>query len=88
MDEIVRKLEEAPASATPLGGPAGRSEPRYRVVAEWLGGQRKRAEVWGETADGTRRGSRWAMESDEGKAIGGDDTAPSPLAYFSAGLAL
>ncbi len=88
MSDIVSKLEEAPPGAAAPRGPRGRSEPRYRVFADWLGGQRKRAEVWGETPEGERRGSRWRMESDEGKAIGGEDTAPSPLAYFSAGLAL
>ncbi|MEM8936547.1 MAG: OsmC family protein [Pseudomonadota bacterium] len=31
--------------------------------------------------------SDWEIECDEGKAGGGDDTAPAPLMYFSAGVA-
>jgi hypothetical protein len=87
MAEIVRKLEEAPAQPPPPSGPPGQTEIRIRVAAETRGGQRKRAEVWGETATGARRNSRWEMHCDEGKAIGGEDTAPPPLAYFSAGIA-
>lgn len=83
MEEIVKKLEEAPAQAQPHSG----GEIRVRVRAETLGGQRKRAEVWGETATGARRNSSWQMLCDEGRSIGGDDTAPPPLAYFSAGIA-
>ena len=88
MGEIVRRLDPPPASPPRRSATPGRSEPRYRVVAEWLGTQRKRAQVWGETADGERRNSRWEMESDEAAPGGGTDAAPSPLAYFSAGLAL
>jgi len=85
--DIVRKLEEAPAQAPPAAGPAGGNEIRIRVSAETLGGQKKRGEVWGETATGARRNSRWEMFCDEGRAIGGEDTAPPPLAFFSAGIA-
>ena len=81
--EIVKKLEEAPPPSPRQPG----DEIRVRVQAESLGGQRKRAEVWGETSTGARRNSRWQMFCDEGKSIGGDDTAPPPLAYFSAGIA-
>ena len=87
MAEIVRKLEEAPAQGPPQSGPPGVMEIRIRVNAETQGGQKKRAEVWGETVSGTPRNSRWEMHCDEGKPVGGEDTAPPPLAYFSAGLA-
>jgi hypothetical protein len=50
-------------------------------------GPKEEAEVWGETATGARRNSRWEMHSDEGAALGGEDTAPPPLAYFSAAIA-
>ena len=87
MAEIVRKLEEAPSQVPAQSGPPGIMEIRIRVNAETQGGQKKRAEVWGETVTGARRNSRWEMHCDEGEAVGGDDTAPPPLAYFSAGLA-
>jgi hypothetical protein len=87
MAEIVRKLEEAPAQAPAQGGTPGAAEIRIRVNAETLGGQKKRAQVWGETAAGATRNSRWEMHCDEGRGIGGEDTAPPPLAYFSAGIA-
>ena len=48
--------------------------------------QKKQAEVWSEVS-GQPAGSRWAIQCDEGARVGGDDTAPPPLAYFSAGLA-
>jgi hypothetical protein len=31
--------------------------------------------------------SSWEMFCDEGQRVGGQDTAPPPLAYFSAGIA-
>lgn len=86
MAEIVRKLEGAPAVAPRAGGPPGTNEIRIRVSAECLGGQKKRGEVWGETATGAMRNSRWEMLCDEGTAVGGEDTAPPPLAYLSAGI--
>ena len=57
------------------------------MTAEALGAQRKRASVWSESAEGVRRSSLWQMFCDEVKATGGEDSAPSPLAYFSAGIA-
>jgi hypothetical protein len=86
--DIVRRLDPAPQPTPETSETRGRHEPRYRVVAEWEGGQRKRAQVWGETAAGERRNSRWELQSDESVAVGGQDAAPSPLGYFSAGLAL
>jgi hypothetical protein len=88
MAEIVRKVKEAaPVSAIPTG-PAGSLDRdiRIRVEARTTTRQKKEAEVWSEVG-GQPAGSRWAIECDEGTRIGGDDTAPPPLAYFSAGLA-
>jgi len=88
MNHIVRKLQDAPAvqPAAPGGASAG-MEIAIRVSAQSLSGQKKRAEVWGETSDGQTRNSRWEMLCDEGKRIGGEDSAPPPLAYFSAVIA-
>lgn len=88
MQEIVKKVAEAaPASAAPTGQPGSLDrEIRLRVRAKTMGRQTKQAEVWSEVS-GQPAGSRWAIQCDEGTRIGGDDTAPPPLAYFSAGLA-
>jgi len=88
MDEIVKKVvEAAPASAAPTSQPGSLDrEIRLRVHATTLGRQKKQAEVWSEVS-GQPAGSRWAIQCDEGTRVGGDDTAPPPLAYFSAGLA-
>ena len=88
MDEIVKKVAEAaPASAAPTGQPGSLNrEIRLRVRAQTIGRQKKQAEVWSEVG-GQPAGSRWAIQCDEGARVGGDDTAPPPLAYFSAGLA-
>ena len=88
MDEIVKKIVEAvPASAVPTGQPGSLDrEIRLHVHATTLGRQKKQAEVWSEVS-GQPAGSRWAISCDEGTRVGGDDTAPPPLAYFSAGLA-
>ena len=81
MEEIVRKIE-AVESALGLGGADGaRREIVITVEAETLGRQRKRARVQ------AGRGSAFEMLSDEGQYLGGDDSAPPPLAYFSAGVA-
>ena len=88
MDEIVKKVVEAvPASAAPTGQPGSLDrEIRLRVQATTLDRQKKQAEVWSEVS-GQPAGSRWAIRCDEGTRVGGDDSAPPPLAYFSAGLA-
>jgi hypothetical protein len=88
MDEIVKKVAEAShGSAAPTGQPGSLDrEIRLRVQARTMGRQQKQAEVWSEVS-GQPAGSRWAIQCDEGTRVGGDDTAPPPLAYFSAGLA-
>jgi len=88
MDEIVKKvMEAAPPSAAPSGPPGSLDrEIRLHVQATTLSRQKKQAEVWSEVR-GQPAGSRWALQCDEGTRIGGDDTAPPPLAYFSAAIA-
>jgi hypothetical protein len=88
MDEIVKKVAEAAAgSSAPTGAPGSLDrEIRFRVQARTLDRQKKEAEVWNEVS-GQPAGSRWAILCDEGTRIGGDDSAPPPLAYFSAALA-
>jgi hypothetical protein len=85
MEEIVRKIA-AGASAAPEqreAGQAGVQEIRIHVSAESLGKMKKRAVVKSGRADS----SAWEILCDEGKRIGGDDSAPAPLAYYSAGIA-
>lgn len=88
MQEIVKKVAEAaPAPAAPTGQPGSLDRDiRIRVRAKTTDRQKKQAEVWSEVG-GQPAGSRWAIQCDEGTRIGGDDTAPPPLAYFSAALA-
>ncbi len=82
MEEIVRKLAAgAPTSERPQLGAA--MEIRIQVNAESLGKMKKRAVVKGMRADS----SSWEMLCDEGERVGGEDSAPPPLAYFSAGIA-
>jgi hypothetical protein len=87
MDEIVRKVAEAAPGSPPAASPGSLDrEIRFRVRAKTTSRQKKEAEVWNEIS-GQPAGSRWAILCDEGTRIGGDDTAPPPLAYFSAALA-
>jgi hypothetical protein len=93
MSEIVRKIQPAQTTAgagaaNASGAQAGSLDRniRFRVVATTEAGQKKRAEVWSE-ASGGPASSRWSIECDEGARLGGGDSAPSPLAYFSAGVA-
>jgi hypothetical protein len=88
MAEIVRKVESAPSADARATGAAGNLDRdiRFRVTASTEGGQKKRAEVWSE-ASGRPASSRWSIECDESTRLGGEDSAPSPLAYFSAGVA-
>ncbi len=81
MEEIVRKVETQESTAGPVAQDGIRREIVIEVEAETLERQRKLARVR------SRNGSTFEMICDEGTRIGGDDTAPSPLAYFSAGVA-
>ncbi len=87
---IVRKDEEAEV-ATPMldqildsahGSQEGR-EVRVRLTAESRDNMKKRALVTLE-APGFGTFSMWC---DEGTSMGGGDSAPAPLAYFSAAIA-
>lgn len=82
MGEIVRKVEtREQASRTTGGDGSSRREIVITLQAETLDGQQKLARVR------AGRGSTFEVLCDEGTHLGGDDAAPSPLAYFSAGVA-
>ncbi len=83
MEEIVRKVQEGESVPNAARQDGVRREIVIEVEAETLERQRKLARV--RAGGGT--GSTFEMICDEGVRIGGDDTAPSPLAYFSAGVA-
>lgn len=80
MEHIVRKMEEAPP--TP-GKPdeQGRRTITLHVEAETQDRQLKHAVISGGST------SPFEVYCDEGAYLGGDDSAPSPLAYFSLGIA-
>ena len=81
MEQIVRKIELKESDPC-LGVQDGsRREIVISLEAETLDRQKKIARVH------AGRGSTFEMLSDEGQYLGGDDTAPPPLAYFSAGIA-
>ena len=88
MDEIVKKLE-SPASKTRSEDTPGSltesqdRELRVRLSAESLKDMKKQATVTLEAPEG----STWSIVCDEGAYLGGDDTAPPPLVYFSAAVA-
>ena len=87
MDEIVKK-DEPPAFKTGSDDTLGSlkesqdRELRVRLSAEPLEGI-KQATVTLEAPEG----STWSIVCDEGAYLGGDDTAPPPLEYFSAAVA-
>ena len=63
--------------------PQERKEIRVRVNAESREGMKKRA-LAGMEVPGFSTFSMWC---DEGLSMGGDDSAPAPLAYFAAAIA-
>ena len=84
MDQIVTRVESTgtvPPSRIPKGDPSTRREITIQVEAETLERQLKRAVIQGGT------GSAFEIYCDEGTPLGGDDSAPPPLMYFSAGVA-
>ena len=83
MEQIVRKLESTDGAMVQQAAPQDgtRRDIIIRVEAETLARQQKRAVVK------TARGGGFEIYCDEGTQLGGDDEAPPPLAYFSAGIA-
>lgn len=88
MDEIIKKVASRTAKAGP-GSVPGSLQPhqdrelRVSLKAESLDGMKKRAIVTLEQPEG----STFSIICDEGAYLGGEDTAPPPLAYFSAAIA-
>ena len=88
MDEIVKKLVSRSAKPAP-GNVPGSLQPnqdrelRVAIEAESLAGMKKRAIVTLEQPEG----STFSIICDEGAYLAGEDSAPPPLAYFSAGIA-
>jgi len=88
MDEIIKKVVSRAAKPGP-GSVPGSLQPhqdrelRVSLEAESLDGMKKRAIVTLEQPEG----STFSIICDEGAYLGGEDTAPPPLAYFSAGIA-
>lgn len=85
---IITKQEEAEISSptlneVPTNEDVEGKEIRVRLTAESREGMKKRALVAIE-APGF---SPFSMRCDEGTSLGGEDTAPAPLAYFAAALA-
>lgn len=88
MEEIVKKITSR--AVKPATGAAPSSlqphqdrELRVAIEAESLEGMKKRAVVTLEQPEG----STFSIICDEGAYLAGEDTAPPPLAYFSAGIA-
>ena len=89
IESIVRKVNQGPALKTFEVHPFTKPRPGEQMVfevnlmAESLDGMRKRAVVepnlptWG----------AFELTCDEGAGLGGNDTAPPPLGYLSAGIA-
>ncbi len=88
MDEIIKKVvsrtvKPGPASVPGSLQPHQDRELRVSLEAESLDGMKKRAIVTLEQPEG----STFSIICDEGAYLGGEDTAPPPLAYFSAAIA-
>ncbi len=87
MEQIVKKVKERAPDVAKEGAVGLRDtqdrEVRLRITAEAADKMKKRAEVTLEAPVG----STYAIFCDEGPYLGGDDEAPPPLAYFSAGIA-
>lgn len=87
-EPIVSKIEARLAPPGEGGVPSSLQptqdrELRVRVRAESLDKMKKRATVTLESP----MGSTWLMHCDEGAYLAGEDSAPPPLAYFSAAIA-
>lgn len=88
MEEIVKKLVSRGAKPGP-GSVAGSLQPhqdrelKITLEAESLDGMKKKAVVTLVQPEG----STFSIICDEGAYLDGEDTAPPPLAYFSAAIA-
>ncbi|KLU07065.1 hypothetical protein RISK_000866 [Rhodopirellula islandica] len=82
---IVRKVEELsnPDEHGSSLAPVQKREVVLRLEAESLDNMRKRATVRVDQP----QGSTFEIICDEGPYLGGDDSAPPPLAYYSASIA-
>lgn len=88
MGEIVNKTEQPEFKVSSDDTPSSLKENQDRelrisLTAEPLENMKKQATVTLEAPEG----STWSIVCDEGAYLGGDDTAPPPLAYFSAAIA-
>ena len=85
MDKIVSKIAEQAEQPAAGGAPPAPDGSRriitMSVEAETMEKQLKRATVK------AGRGGTFEVWCDESTFVGGDDSAPSPLAYFSLGIA-
>ncbi len=91
MDDIVTKLESRAAPAGAVSQPSGLAESqdrevRVRVNAETAGGGLSMKKAAVATLE-SPVGSTWQILCDEGANLGGEDSAPPPLVYFSAAVA-
>ena len=83
MELIVEKVEERRHDSQSSLQERQDRELRVQVEARTLEGMKKEALVTLEQPVG----SVWRMRCDEGAYLAGEDTAPPPLAYFSAAIA-
>lgn len=88
MADIVRKLETRVAPTPTEGVPSSLREHQdrqleVRVNAHTVDGMKKEAVVHLESPVG----STWSIQCDEGAYLGGEDSAPPSLVYFSAAIA-
>jgi hypothetical protein len=88
MEAIVKKLTSRTAEPGPGGVPGSLQAHQDREItitldAESLDGMKKKAIVTLEQPVG----STFSILCDEGAYLAGEDSAPPPLAYFSAGIA-
>ncbi|MGP1397269.1 MAG: OsmC-related (seleno)protein [Inquilinaceae bacterium] len=89
---IVRKIDATPKQATlpdpglekVKQGERMRFDAHINVEPMPQGKHLKRVTIFSNVPDG----GTWELISDEGTAVGGRGTAPSPLMYFAAGLGL
>jgi|SRR5919107_249338 hypothetical protein len=82
-DEAEVSLPRLEESRDDIQVPQGAKEIQVRLTAESHDKMRKRALVSNELPGF----SPFVMWCDEGTSLGGEDSAPAPLAYFSAAIA-